>query len=213
MTSSYPTYAVSTELDAVNQILSSVGQAPVTTLDKQNPEVSIALNTLREANKQVQAEGWTFNTEHHYEMTGDANTFEITYPTNALQIDTTRSQHFDDYDPVRRGGKLYDRHKHTFLWKNEDGTAKTIQVDVIWYFNFTEVPIAVQNYITARACVMSALKMVGDKELMQLLQQQEINTRAAALEYETSQGDFSMFGFKDGENYHNSYQPYAALQR
>ena len=209
----YPTYAVSTELDAVNQILSSVGQAPVTTLDQQNPEVSIALNTLREANKQVQAEGWTFNTEHHYEMTGDANTFEITYPTNALQIDTTRSQHFDDYDPVRRGGKLYDRHKHTFLWKNEDGTAKTIQVDVIWYFNFTEVPIAVQNYITARACVMSALKMVGDKELMQLLQQQEINTRAAALEYETSQGDFSMFGFKDGENYHNSYQPYAALQR
>jgi len=213
MTSSYPTYAVSTELDAVNQILSSVGQAPVTTLDQQNPEVSIALNTLREANKQVQAEGWTFNTEHHYELTGDANTFEITYPTNALQIDTTRSQHFDDYDPVRRGGKLYDRHKHTFLWKNEDGTAKTIQVDVIWYFNFTEVPIAVQNYITARACVMSALKMVGDKELMTLLNQQEINTRAAALEYETSQGDFSMFGFKDGENYHNSYQPYAALQR
>ena len=213
MTSSYPTYAVSTELDAVNQILSSVGQAPVTTLDQQNPEVAIALNTLREANKQVQAEGWTFNTEHHYELTGDANTFEITYPTNALQIDTTRSQHFDDYDPVRRGGKLYDRHKHTFLWKNDDGTAKTIQVDVIWYFDFTEVPIAVQQYITARACVMSALKMVGDSELVQLLQQQEINTRAAALEYETSQGDYSMFGFKDGENYHNSYQPYAALQR
>ncbi len=213
MTSSYPTYAVSTELDAVNQILSSVGQAPVTTLDQQNPEVAIALNTLREANKQVQAEGWTFNTEHHYEMTGDANTFEIAYPTNALQIDTTRSQHFDDYDTVRRGGKLYDRHKHTFLWKNDDGTAKTIQVDVIWYFDFTEVPIAVQQYITARACVMSALKMVGDSELVQLLQQQEINTRAAALEYETSQGDYSMFGFKDGENYHNSYQPYAALQR
>jgi hypothetical protein len=59
----FPTYAVSTELDAVNQILSSVGQAPVTTLDLQNPEVSIVLNTLREINKQVQAEGWIFNTE------------------------------------------------------------------------------------------------------------------------------------------------------
>jgi hypothetical protein len=35
----FPTYAVSTELDAVNQILSSVGQAPVTTLDLQNPEI------------------------------------------------------------------------------------------------------------------------------------------------------------------------------
>ena len=209
----YPTYAVSTELDAINQILSSVGQAPVTTLDQQNPEVAIALSSLRETSKQVQAEGWTFNVERHYEMTADGTTFEIAYPSNALQIDTNRDQHFDDYDVVRRNGKLYDGHKHTFEWKNEDGTAKTIQVDVIWYFNFTEVPVAVQNYITSRACVMAALKMVGDKELMQLLNQQEINTRAAALEYETSQGDFTMFGFKDGENYHNSYQPYAALQR
>ena len=50
----FPTYAVSTELDAVNQILSSVGQAPVTTLDLQNPEVSIVVNTLREQSKQVQ---------------------------------------------------------------------------------------------------------------------------------------------------------------
>ena len=68
-------------------------------------------------------------------------------------------------------------------------------------------------YMMVQHHFMCAVKMVGDQELVQLLQQQEINTRAAALEYETSQGDFSMFGFKDGENYHNSYQPYAALQR
>jgi len=213
MTSSYPTYAVSTELDAVNQILSSVGQAPVTTLDQQNPEVAIVLNTLRESNKQVQSEGWTFNVERHYEMTADSTTFEIKYPTNALQIDANKDQHFDDYDPVRRNGKLYDRHKHTFEWKDDAGDARKIQVDVIWLFDFTEVPTAVQNYITARASVMCAIKMVGDQELVQLLQQQEINTRAAALEYETQQGDFSMFGWKDGENYHVGYQPYAALQR
>ena len=53
---SIPTNAVSTELDAVNQILSSVGQAPGTTLNLQNPEVAIVLTTLREVNKQVQAE-------------------------------------------------------------------------------------------------------------------------------------------------------------
>ena len=64
----FPTYAVSTELDAVNQILSSVGQAPVTTLDLQNPEVAIVLNTLREVNKQVQSEGWIFNTERDYTL-------------------------------------------------------------------------------------------------------------------------------------------------
>ena len=55
-----PVYAASTELDAVNEILTSVGQAAVTTLDLRNPEVSVVLTTLREQNKIVQSQGWTF---------------------------------------------------------------------------------------------------------------------------------------------------------
>ena len=73
----FPTYAVSTELDAVNQILSSVGQAPVTTLDLQTLNCAIVLNTLREVNKQVQSEGWIFNTERDYTLTPDSVTKEI----------------------------------------------------------------------------------------------------------------------------------------
>jgi hypothetical protein len=186
---------VSTELDAVNQILSSVGQAPVTTLDLQNPEVSIALNTLREVNKTVQAEGWTFNIERHYKLTADSVTFKIEYPKNALSIDTYKYQHFDDYNPVRRGGFLYDRNEHTYEWKDSD------------------VPPAIQAYMTAKAARLCAVRMVGDQAIYALLQENELNTRAAALEYETQQGDFSIFGWKDAEDYHNSYQPFAALQR
>jgi hypothetical protein len=203
----FPTYAVSTELDAVNQILSSVGQAPVTTLDLQNPEVSIVLNTLREINRQVQAEGWIFNTERHYELTPDSSTNQILYPSNMLQIDTNTRYHQDKYDVVKRGNKLYDRLNHTYTFTG------TIQADVVWYFDFTDVPAAVQAYITARAARMCATKMVGDKELNALLQEQELQTRAAAIEYDCNQGDYSMFGFRDGENYYNSYQPFQALMR
>ena len=203
----FPTYAVSTELDAVNQILSSVGQAPVTTLDLQNPEVSIVLNTLREINKQVQAEGWIFNTERHYELTPDSETNQILYPSNMLQIDTNTRYHKDKYDVVKRGNKLYDRLNHTYTFTD------TIQADVVWYFDFTDVPAAVQAYITARAARMCATKMVGDRELNGLLQEQELQTRAAAIEYDCNQGDYSMFGFRDGENYYNSYQPFQALMR
>ena len=209
---SYPTYAVSTELDAVNQILSSVGQAPVTTLNLQNPEVSIALNTLREVNKTVQAEGWTFNIERHYKLLADSVTFKISYPTNALAIDTYRYQHYDDFNPVRRGGFLYDRNELTYEWKDGDDP-RELTCDVIWYWEFSDVPPAVQAYITAKAATLCAVRMVGDATLYQLLQQNEMTTKAAALEYETQQGDFSIFGWKDTENYHNSYQPFAALQR
>jgi len=203
----FPTYAVSTELDAVNQILSSVGQAPVTTLDLQNPEVSIVLNTLREINRQVQAEGWIFNTEREYELTPDSETNQILYPFNMLQIDANTKYHKDKYDVVKRGNKLYDRLNHTYTFTDP------IQADVVWYFDFTDVPAAVQGYITARAARMCATKMVGDRELNALLQEQELQTRAAAIEYDCNQGDYSMFGFRDGENYYNSYQPFQALMR
>ena len=204
---SFPTYAVSTELDAVNQILSSVGQAPVTTLDLQNPEVAIVCNTLREVSRMVQAEGWIFNTERNYELTPDAVTKEILFPFNALQIDANREAHYADYDPIRRDGKLYDRLHHTFEWE------EPIKADIVWYFDFQDLPPAIQAYITARAARMCATKMIGDKEINALLQEQEAYTRAAAIEYECQQGDYSMFGFRDGENYYNSYQPFKALAR
>ena len=201
------TYAASTELDAVNQILSSVGQAPVTTLDLQNPEVAIVLTTLREVNKQVQAEGWHFNVEQHYTFTPDSDTKEIEFPTNVLQLDTHQYTHRADFDPVRRSGKFYDKHNHTYEWENG------IEADVTWLFEFEDVPPAIQLYITARAARLAATKMVGDGDLNKLLSEQEGQTRAAAIEYDCNQGDYSIFGWRDGENYYNNFQPYHALIR
>jgi hypothetical protein len=201
------TYAASTELDAVNQILSSVGQAPVTTLNLQNPEVAIVLTTLREVNRQVQAEGWNFNVERGYPFTPDGVTKHITYPTNVLQLDTNTYEHRDDFQPVRRDGKFYDKYKHTYEWD------KAIEADVTWLFDFEDVPPAIQLYITARAARMAANKMVGDTGLFQLLQEQEVQTKAVAIEYDCNQADYSIFGWHDGENYYNNYQPYNALIR
>jgi hypothetical protein len=124
-----------------------------------------------------------------------------------LQIDANVHQHRGDYDLVRRSGKVYDRLKHTYQFE------KKIRADITWYFDFTDVPPAIQTYITARAARMCAVKMVGDNDLYQLLTEQEGMTRASALEYECNQGDYSIFGFRDGVNYYNSYQPFQALSR
>jgi len=203
----FPTYAVSTELDAVNQILSSVGQAPVTTLDLQNPEVAIVVNTLREVSKQIQLEGWSFNIERDYTMSRDSLTNEIAYPSNILALDANVHYHRDQYDLVKRNGKLYDKYEHKFTF-DED-----IRADVTWFFDFQDLPPAIQAYITAKAARMCCIKMVGDSDLNQLLQEQEATTRAAAIEEECQQGDYSMFGFQDGKNYYNSYQPFQGLSR
>ena len=59
---------VSTELDAVNSILSGIGEAPVNSLSGPLPaDVAVAVNTLK-GNPQggVQLERWHFSTEDGY---------------------------------------------------------------------------------------------------------------------------------------------------
>ena len=204
---SNPTNAVSTELDAVNQILSSVGQAPVTTLDMKNPEVYIALETLREVSKQVQSEGWTFNTETHVDLPYNGALNKIDFPLNALTVDANEDKYQGKYDIVRRDGYLYDKKAHSYEF------TENLVVDVVWLFPFEDLPKIAQTYIMTRAARLGSVKLVGDSELYQLLQEQEAQARVALIEYETNQGDYNMFGCKDDQYYGASYQPFNVLTR
>ena len=79
------TIDLDTKLSAVNSILGAIGQSPVTNLNFDNPEVSFIFNILTEVNKDVQNEGWHFNTEYHVKTTPDANK-HITLPTSTLRF-------------------------------------------------------------------------------------------------------------------------------
>ena len=206
----FPTTNATQELPAINQILSSCGQAPVTTLDQTNPDVAIAYDTLLQVSREVQAEGWTFNKEYHYDFTPNTD-YEIEIPNNILQIKLTENVANMDYDGIRRSGKLYDRQHHTFKWKD---ITTPIQCDVVWEFDWVDLPQPIQDFITARAAVLVSQRIVGDAEQYQMLQQQEAFLRALALEYETQQGQYTFFGHPQGQqNYYQSYQPYQALRR
>jgi len=201
-----PTTNSAEELPAVNQILSSVGQAPVTTLDQTNPDVAIAYDTLTQVSREVQSEGWTFNKEFHYPFTPDNNN-EIAIPSNILQIDLDRDGGYTDKSIIRRNGKLYDRQAHSHTFTEE------VNCDVVWLFDWVDLPRPIQDYITARATCQVVQKIVGDPNLYKLCQEKEGYTRAMALEYECNQGKFTFFGQpSDGNNY-ISYKPYKALQR
>ena len=203
----YPTTNATQELPAVNQILASVGQAPVTTLDQTNPDVAIAYDTLLQVSREVQSEGWSFNKEEHYDFTPDSNN-EIVIPNNVLQLDLTNNSYSKDKNAIRRSGKLYDKHNHTYNW-----TDGAVSCDVVWLFDWVDLPRPFQDYITARAAVLVSSRLVGDGNQYQMLQQREAFCRAAVMEYECNQGDYTFFGHPRGQNYYNSYQPYHALYR
>ena len=210
-----PTTNATQELPAVNEILASVGQAPVTTLDQTNPDVAIAYDTLIQVSREVQAEGWSFNTEYDYPQTTTNKQYII--PNNMLQVDLAsryRTSRADtgDKDVVRREGKLYDKYNHTYDIRDNDD-ADNLKLDVTWLFDWVDLPIPIQDYIVSRTAAIVSSRIVGDGGQYQMLQQKEAYTRAMALEYETQQGDYSFFGHPKGENYYNSYQPFHTLTR
>ena len=202
----FPTTNATQELPAVNQILQSCGQAPVTTLDQTNPDVAIAYQTLLEVSREVQAEGWSFNKEFHYDMTPDTNN-EILIPNNVLQIDLTDNSANMDKDVIRRNGKLYDKANHTYTFTDK------VECDITWLFDWVDLPTPIADFITARAAGIVSSRIVGDGTQYQILQQKEAFTRAMAMEYECNQGDYTYFGHSGNTNRYTSYKPYNALYR
>ena len=198
-------YNTDTELSSVNSILAAIGSAPVTTLDFANPEVALCYNLLQESCVDVQAEGWNFNREDRYPLTPDENGF-IYYPDNVAQLDISEGQVYRDTDVIQREGKLYDRLNHTFEFSG------TLHCDITWLFNFTDLPLVFRRYITFKAAGRAAAQLMMDKEQVQLVTAQESFTRAACMEYECNQGDYTFFGTPPNTAY-RSYQPYRTLAR
>lgn len=203
---SYPATLTDTELSAVNQILGAVGQAPITTLDETNPETAMVYDTLVSVNREIQAEGWAFNRELEYPMVPDTNQ-EILIPDNILQMVLSDLPENRAIDVVPREGKLYNKTDHTFLWD------RTVKVNITWLFPFAETPQPFKDYVTARAAVIACTKLISDRNHFTLLKDRELSTRAMVLQYECEQGQYSMFGFPQGQNYYTSYQPFQTLSR
>ena len=199
-----------TELSAVNSILGSIGQAPVTNLDlagNPNPEISFIYNILTEVNKDVQNEGWHFNTETHIKITTTESNKNITVPSNVLSYDLHDGLTDKTYDTVIRDGKLYDLVEHTFDFEPGDH-----YLDQVTLYSFEKLPNVFQRYITYRAATRAATQLVSNPQLVQLLQTQEALARANCMEYECNKSDSSYFGVPHGARY-QSYQPFDALRR
>ena len=211
------TIDLDTELSAVNSILGAIGQSPVAslgtlesgtgdTINFTNPEVSFIYNILNEVNKDVQNEGWHFNTEYHIKLTPEDTTKYITLPNNTLRYDIHDGLTDRSMDVVVRNGRLYDLADHTDEFDND------IYVDAVTLYEFTDLPNCFQRYITYRSAVRAATQLVSNPQLATLLKEDEAKSRAACLEYECDMGDHSFLGHEHGTRY-RSFRPYLSLRR
>ena len=206
------TVDIDTELSAVNAILGSIGQSPISQIDFTNPEISFVYNLLKESNQDVQSEGWTFNIEYHIKENVNSSDNKIIIESDVIRIDMT-----DEWDRtrdfVRRKDsdgiwKLYDRVNHTFEFPDDE----YFYVNKTRLLKFEDIPSVFQRYIIYRASGRAAVQLVSNRELQGMLSTYELQSRAACIEYECNQGDHSYFGWPD-ESAYQPYKPYTMLRR
>jgi hypothetical protein len=132
-----------TELEAVNECLENIGQAPVNTLAGDlGVDTQMALNFVRKNNRQLQSQGWYWNTEEEFPLTPNGDG-DILLPANTLSVRPAGNDRLRKL--VQRGSRLYDKEAYSYTF-----TAK-VYVDLTLGLTFTELPETARRYISLKA--------------------------------------------------------------
>ena len=199
--------AATTELESINIMLAAIGEAPVNSLTGTVPvDVRLAQSTLTETNKEVQSEGWSFNTEIDVTLVRDASK-QVALSTDVLRIDPNIHQH-TDIDAIQRGLKLYDRLNNKYEFEED------LICTVVYFRTFEEIPEPARRYITIKAARIFVDRLVSDDGLRTYTQQDETRARAILMETDLSNADHNILrGDPSLTSVFDTYNPSRALIR
>ncbi len=211
------TIAATTEVDAVNALLSTIGEAPYadqTELDAStSDDVTTAVNALRASIRAVCSQPWKFNTEREYKLTAastivwaaDSVSINVfTVPTNllafatSLRADQQGSQYTDatirlsrQYNDPSFVNVFADRATGRDGFPAADRTA--LYIDPIWHVTFDSMPETAKAFVIAHAGRVWQQSVVGSDVLRSFTADDE---RLALRNLKRDQGqpdDYNMF--------------------
>ena len=188
-------------------MLAAIGEAPINSLTGTLPvDARLAQSTLTEVNKEVQSEGWSFNTEIDVTLTRDASN-HVALSIDVLRVDPN-IHHHTDIDAIQRGLKLYDR------LNNKYDFAKDLICTVVYFRTFEEIPEPARRYITIKAARIFVDRFVSDDGLRTYTQQDETRARAILMETDLSNADHNLLrGDPSLTSVFDTYNPSRALIR
>nr|BAR33322.1 tail tubular protein A [uncultured Mediterranean phage uvMED] len=178
-----------TELEAVNTILSTIGEAPLNTLSGSLPvDGTIAKNVLSEVAREVQSEGFHFNTHYKVTLSRDTDN-KIPLATNVVRVELDpNKQSKSSYDIVQRDGFLYNLAKNTDIFDKNFEEAK-----VVYLLPFAEIPEQAKRYITIRASRIFHDRTLGANTLHKFTLEDEEKALTILRQAETQTGDYTVF--------------------
>jgi hypothetical protein len=135
-----PELTLTTELEAVNAILASVGESPVSSLNGLFVDADLAHKLLIQDMRALQTHGWSWNTEVNVPLQPD-NAGYIYLPTNTLRVSFDKPKIH-----VRRGLRVYNLTERSYTF-----TSSLTVPSMVILLPFEEMPEAGRRYCYERA--------------------------------------------------------------
>jgi hypothetical protein len=154
-----------TALEAVNNMLLSIGQGAINSIESsESVDAENAKTILHSTSRQVQNRGWYFNRERDYPLIPNTEG-AIELPDNCLQFaPDARFRHV-----VERGRALFDTKNHTATF--DAGTR--ITGTVVFFLPFEELPQSARDYIAARAGRLFQIGRISSELLYKFTREME----------------------------------------
>jgi hypothetical protein len=184
-----------TKLEAVNVCLTNIGEAPVASLSGLQVDAQVASSIIDEVSREVQSNGWHWNTEVHTISPNISN--QILLPANTLRVDTVENDR--SLDVVQRGMKLYDRKDNTYIFSG------SLRLHLTMVLDFDEIPEAARRYITMRSSRVFQERTLGSESLSKFNRGDEQQAWALLQHEEAETGDHNMIT--------DSYSTYSTVAR
>lgn len=173
---------IDSELDAVNLVLSAIGESAVNSIDDTaNADVANIRRLLNNYNRRTQTRGWTFNTEVAT-LTPDYYSKRINFLSDWLSVLSVGAATVYR----NRGGYVYDINTRSDIFESP------IQVNLIALCPYSDMPEVFQQYIVAQTAKKFNMSFFGDDSLDIELDEELSELQIACMEFELDYGNFNM---------------------
>lgn len=185
-----------TKLEAVNQLLRSVGERPVNDLtDTRRLDVVNAIDSINKEAKRLLLVGWWFNIEKGVTLTPNGNG-ELVLPNNALKFRLSRGTAYSSgLKLVERGRVLYDLDA-----RSSTQFTDSVDIDVTYGLDYEELPESARQVIYYRAGIEYQGTSFRSVTLYQFSQQDARTAMAGFLDDASEFSEHNLFT----SNYHGA---------
>jgi hypothetical protein len=180
-----------TRLQAINTMLSVIGETPVSSTTAPRADAQIANNILDEVTREVLSYGWHFNTERDVEWTPETSTgyIYVADPITRVDIDAANTE----YDVTVRYNTSVNANLLYNLKDNSYVFGAPVKVMYVILIDFDQLPEEARRYIFIRAARIFQDRVVGSEKIHGFTQMDEVQALARLQEFESDTGDYSIF--------------------